>query len=165
MQLKYSFKPTLCAMILLLTSFALAGCSQESSPVVVLHTASGDISIRVEVATSPGQLQRGLMWRSEMADDEGMLFVFAEEKPRSFWMKNTPLSLDIIFFDSSGKLVSISPDTRPYSERSIASGAPARYVLEVVAGFSSRHGLRVGDRATLPPGLPGGPGRSPSTRP
>ncbi|MEO2138417.1 MAG: DUF192 domain-containing protein [bacterium] len=165
MQLKYSFKPALWAMILLLTSFALAGCTHDSSPVVVLHTELGDISIRVEVATSPGQLQRGLMWRSEMADDEGMLFVFAEEKPRSFWMKNTPLSLDIIFFDSSGKLVSIAPDTRPYSERSIASGAPARYVLEVVAGFCSRHGLRVGDRATLPPGLPGGPGGGPYTRP
>jgi uncharacterized membrane protein (UPF0127 family) len=165
MQLKYSFKPAFCAMALLLASFALAGCSRDSSPVVVLHTASGDISIRVEIATTPGQLRRGLMWRSEMADDEGMLFVFAEEKPRRFWMKNTPLPLDIMFIDSSGKLVSIARDTRAYSERSIASGAPARYVLEAVAGFCSRHGLRVGDRATLPPGLPGGPGRGPSTQP
>lgn len=165
MQLKYSFKPTFGAMALLLASATLAGCSHDSSPVVVLHTASGDASIRVEIATTPGQVQRGLMWRSEMADDEGMLFVFAEEKPRSFWMKNTPLSLDIMFIDSSGKLVSIARDTRPYSERRIPSGAPARYVLEALAGFCSRHGLRVGDRATLPPGLPGGPGTSPSTQP
>ena len=90
------------------------------------------------------------MWRQHLDADAGMLFVFPESSELSFWMKNTPLPLDIIFIGTDGRVVSIAPDTKPYSETSLPSAAPARYVLEVNAGFAREHGVRTGTRIDLP---------------
>ncbi len=103
-------------------------------------------TFRVDLAVSPAQRSRGLMFRKTMADDEGMLFLFGREAPRSFWMKNTYLPLDIIFLDRHGVIVSIAADARPLDETSIPSGVPAAGVLEVLAGTSRRLGLEPGDR-------------------
>jgi uncharacterized membrane protein (UPF0127 family) len=75
-----------------------------------------------------------------------MLFDFAEEAPRSFWMKNTLIPLDIIFAEADGDIVAIAENTTPLSEAPIASGAPARFVFEVVGGTVERIGLKPGDR-------------------
>jgi hypothetical protein len=83
-----------------------------------------------------------------------MLFVFDGDAPRSFWMKNTPLPLDILFISSQSRVVSIAEDTIPYSLASIASGGPAQYVLEVNSGFTRRHGIEAGSTVTLPPLAP-----------
>ena len=103
-------------------------------------------TFHVDLAVTPEQRSRGLMFRKTMAEDEGMLFLFAREAPRSFWMKNTYLSLDIIFLDRHGVIVSITTDARPLDKTSIPSGAPAAGVLEVLAGTARRLGLEPGDR-------------------
>ncbi len=103
-------------------------------------------TFHVDLAVTPAQRTRGLMFRKAMDDDEGMLFLFARQAPRSFWMKNTYLALDIIFLDRHGVIVSIAADAQPLDETRIPSGAPAAGVLEVRAGTSRRLGLEVGDR-------------------
>ncbi len=103
-------------------------------------------TFHVDLAVTPRQRSRGLMFRKTMADDEGMLFLYTREAPRSFWMKNTYLPLDIIFLDRHGAIVSIAADARPLDETTIPSGAPAAGVLEVLAGTSRRLGLEPGDR-------------------
>lgn len=103
-------------------------------------------TFHVDLAVTPAQRSRGLMFRKTMADDEGMLFLYTREAPRSFWMKNTYLPLDIIFLDRHGVIVSIAADARPLDEKTIPSGLPAAGVLEVLAGTSRRLGLEPGDR-------------------
>lgn len=102
-------------------------------------------SFTVEVAVTAPERSRGLMFREEMAADHGMLFIFETEGDRYFWMKNTPLPLDIIYINAAGKIVSIAADTTPFSEQTIPSGAPAKYVLELNAGMSAERGIDVGD--------------------
>ncbi len=85
-----------------------------------------------------------------MARDAGMLFIFPDEAPRSFWMKNTPLPLDIVFIGADRRIVSIAAGTKPYSTERIPSGAPAMFVLEVNAGFCERHGIEAGQSVRLP---------------
>ncbi len=80
-----------------------------------------------------------------------MLFVFGSDGPRSFWMKNTPLPLDIIFINAAKRVVSIAANTTPYSLESLPSAGPAKYVLEVNGGFCARHGIAAGASVTLPP--------------
>lgn len=104
----------------------------------------------VEVAETGGQRARGLMFREEMPLDRGMLFIFDGEGERYFWMKNTPLPLDILYIDSSGAIVSIARDTTPFSEKVIPSNGAAQYVLELNAGTAERLEIAVGDRVTSP---------------
>ncbi|HYC57245.1 MAG TPA: DUF192 domain-containing protein [Candidatus Binatia bacterium] len=126
-------------------------CARGGGPQVVVHAGGGDVAVRVELALTREAQAKGLMWRKEMAEDAGMLFVFDEDEQRSFWMRNTPLPLDIIYIRGDGFIDSIAAGTRPYSEESIPSKGPARFVLEVNAGWSKRHGVRPGDKVTLPP--------------
>lgn len=103
-----------------------------------------------EIADDPVERARGLMFREEMAHDHGMLFDFATERPVGFWMKNTPLSLDMIFVEADGDIVRIAEDTVPFSEKTVPSGAPVRFVFEVLAGTAERIGLEPGDRLLHP---------------
>jgi uncharacterized protein len=102
--------------------------------------------IAIEIADTPASREAGLMGRSTMKSDRGMLFVFEEMEDRSFWMANTPLSLDIIYVNDNKVIVTIQANTTPYSEASIPSVYPAMYVVEVNAGFCALHGVREGDR-------------------
>jgi hypothetical protein len=86
------------------------------------------------------------MYRKELPEMSGMLFLFPREEPLSFWMKNTILPLDIIFIDAARAIVSIAQNTTPFSENPLPSGSPAQFVLEVNGGFCQRHGVAVGDR-------------------
>ena len=134
----------------LVVAFAIAGCTSDRGPVVTLEAPGGPVSVRVEIADTPEAIRRGLMWRSELADDAGMLFVFTDDQKRTFWMKNTPISLDILFIDRDLRVVSIARSTEPYSLARIPSGKPARYVLEVAAGFAARHRIEPGTRVRIP---------------
>jgi uncharacterized protein len=98
-------------------------------------------SISVEIAETEEQRTQGLMGRTRMDERQGMLFIFPDEEYRSFWMVNTPLSLDIIYVNSDRKIVTIRRNTVPFSEESIPSSAPARFVIEVNAGFCDRNGI------------------------
>ena len=116
----------------------------------MLSTALGEFLIDIELAEFPDQHQRGLMYVQSMGQDEGMLFIFNRERPRSFWMKNTPLPLDIIYIDSQGFIVSWAANTTPFSLQSLPSHAPAQFVLELNAGSISHFGIEIGDRITYP---------------
>ena len=102
--------------------------------------------IDVEIAERAADRMRGLMFRERMEENQGMLFVFPAEEPLSFWMKDTPLPLDIIFLGADRTIVTIRENTVPFSEASVPSDRPAQYVVEVNAGFAARHRLAPGDR-------------------
>jgi uncharacterized membrane protein (UPF0127 family) len=93
-------------------------------------------SITVEIADTPETQMKGLMGRKNLSINKGMLFVFKRLKPRKFWMKNTPISLDIIFIGADGCIVNIAESTTPMSERGYWSDGPVKYVVEVRAGFT-----------------------------
>ncbi|MEN7547726.1 DUF192 domain-containing protein [Rapidithrix thailandica] len=102
--------------------------------------------IDIEIVDQEYEIQQGLMYRSHMADNKGMLFVFPDSQPRSFWMKNTEVSLDIIFVNELMEIVSIQENTTPKSEYSIPSEGNAQYVIEVVAGFCVKYELKAGNK-------------------
>lgn len=108
--------------------------------------ASGDtVQIDIEVANTELEITNGLMYRKSMPESSGMLFVFEQDEPRSFWMKNTYLSLDMIFVKSDLQIASIYTNIMPLRETGIPSGHPVQYVIEVPAGFSYRHKIAIGD--------------------
>ncbi|MCW2309758.1 DUF192 domain-containing protein [Rhodobium gokarnense] len=117
---------------------------------MVLETASGSHSFTVEIADTTAERTRGLMYRREMAPDHGMLFDFKRSELLSFWMKNTYISLDMIFIAADGTVNFIARDTVPESTDLVSPPERARFVLEVVAGTADRIGLKVGDRARHP---------------
>jgi uncharacterized membrane protein (UPF0127 family) len=128
--------------VLMLT--ACTACASGSSSVEL-----GGKKFAVEIADTSEKQALGLMFRDSMPADQGMLFIFADEAPRSFWMKNTRISLDIMYFDKELRLVSISADTKPCRVSrcpSYPSVAPAMYVLELNAGLAAQLGVGIGDR-------------------
>lgn len=120
---------------------------------VAIETRSGMVALEVELARTPGERARGLMFRESLAEREGMLFDFLEEAPVVFWMKNTPLPLDMVFIGADGIVRNIHPYAVPMSLDHIPSGGPVRWVLEIEGGETSRLGIARGDRLVLPPGI------------
>ena len=104
----------------------------------------------VEIADTPERRARGLMERRQMAEDRGMLFDFSSPRTIHMWMKNTYLSLDMLFIDGKGRIVGIAPYTTPHSTAIISSPQPATAVLEVNAGITSKLGIVPGDRIIHP---------------
>ncbi|MFV0474840.1 MAG: DUF192 domain-containing protein [Pikeienuella sp.] len=104
----------------------------------------------IEIADTPEERARGLMYREEMARDAGMLFIYDAAERMAFWMKNTPLSLDIIFFNRRGVICSIAEATTPFSTDEIPSGCAAQVVLELNAGEAAARGLKRGAPARHP---------------
>lgn len=117
---------------------------------IVAVTSTGRHVFTIEWARTPPEREKGLMGRESMAADHGMLFDFGAEQSVDFWMKNTPLSLDMVFIDGDGKVRRIEARTKPFSLDIIPGGAPVRYVLEVVGGESERIGLAPGDTIEIP---------------
>jgi uncharacterized membrane protein (UPF0127 family) len=101
--------------------------------------------IETEIASTDEERARGLMFRNEMAENQGMLFLFAQEEIQSFYMRNTIISLDIIYVNSKMEIVDIYPNTEALSETSLPSKAPAMYVVEINAGLCKQYGIEVGD--------------------
>ena len=158
-------KRTTFLSLLLIGGFFM-GCKDESKPTKEVTTApiefkkeaevyltkpSGDTlqHLQVELADDDYQRETGLMYRTGMEKDQAMLFLFEDEQPRGFYMKNTSIPLDIIFLDSENKVVSIKKNTTPQSLETIPSEVPAQRVLEVNAGLSDEWGLEVGDSLIL----------------
>lgn len=158
-------------LILAAATLLLAACSQGDSATArtpapaagagseaVRHPVSGlaviDLAVRgdrlhqfrVELANTPEAQARGLMYRTELGDFEGMIFPSAVPEQRSFWMKNTPLSLDIIFVGPDGRITNIAADTVPYSLQPVSSSGLASAVLELRAGRAAALGIKPGDR-------------------
>ena len=100
----------------------------------------------VELATSPEQQRRGLMFRDHLPQNQGMLFIFETPRPLSFWMRNTRISLDMLFLDTQGRVVNIARRTTPMSDTAYRSAGPAKAVLEINAGLSDLLGIAPGDQ-------------------
>lgn len=107
------------------------------------------ISLDIEVAADEYERQTGLMHRSSLEENQGMLFIFEEESPRSFYMKNTYIPLDILFINAENKIVSFTENAEPADETSLPSNAPAKYVLEINGGLIERWGLEAGDEISF----------------
>ncbi|MBM4265311.1 MAG: DUF192 domain-containing protein [Deltaproteobacteria bacterium] len=128
----------------------LASCRSEARGQVILEPKAGEpVPVAIELATTPDARQLGLMYRDELAPGTGMLFVFPDLAPRSFWMLNTKIPLDILFIADDGRIVNIHERTKPYSPQSLPSREPVRFVLEVPAGFTDAHGVDAGDHVSL----------------
>ena len=108
------------------------------------------INFDVRLAKTPAEQAYGLMFSPPLAARTGMLFIFAKDGPRSFWMKNTPISLDMLFFASDGRLVTIIANTEPFSLIARKSQKAAKYVLEIGGGEAARLGLGPQTRLRLP---------------
>jgi uncharacterized membrane protein (UPF0127 family) len=104
----------------------------------------------VEMALTPEDQAKGLMFRRELPEGQGMLFDFQREQPTAFWMKNTYVSLDMIFIRADGGILRIAENTVPLSETLVPSGGPVRAALEVVAGTAKKLGIAPGDRVAHP---------------
>jgi uncharacterized membrane protein (UPF0127 family) len=117
---------------------------------VVIVSGEERHTFSVEMAETPEQRERGLMYRHELAADAGMLFDFQVAQRVAFWMKNTFIPLDMVFIGADGRIVRIAERTVPKSLMANASGAPVRAVLEVNGGTTSRLGIRPGDRVIHP---------------
>ncbi len=112
---------------------------------VLLEDAFGGVhSVDVEVAATPESRTRGLMWLRQLAAGQGMLFVFPQDEVQSFWMRNTLISLDMLFIDSAGHIVGVIERAEPRSLTSRSVGVPGRYVLEVPGGWCQTQGITRG---------------------
>jgi uncharacterized membrane protein (UPF0127 family) len=117
------------------------------APRVVVETAAGQRhAVVVELARTDAERARGLMHRASLPEDRGMLFLFDETEEHPFWMKDTPLPLDMIFADEEGRIVGIVERAAPRTTTQRTVGVPSRYVLEVNGGWARAHGVATGDR-------------------
>ncbi|MBI5319467.1 DUF192 domain-containing protein [Bradyrhizobium sp.] len=140
------------AVAVLAAFAALAGTGVKAASFSTLEiaTKSGVQIFAVEMATTEDEKQKGLMYRRELADGKGMLFDFSPEQQISMWMKNTYISLDMIFIRADGRILRIAENTEPESTKIISSGGLARGVLEVPAGTAQKYGIAPGDRVSHP---------------
>lgn len=140
------------AAILVIAVCAIASAPADAASFQPLEivTRNGVQVFSVEMATTEEEKQTGLMYRKELPDGKGMLFDFNPEQEISMWMKNTYVSLDMIFIRADGRILRIAENTEPLSTKIISSRGPARAVLEVVAGTAQKYGIRPGDRVGHP---------------
>jgi uncharacterized protein len=117
---------------------------------LTIQTAAGPQKFSIELALTDAQMEQGLMFRRSMAPDAGMLFDFKQPTPVTMWMKNTIIPLDMLFLDTSGKVIDIHERAVPYSTDIIASAMPSRYVIELNGGTVARLGIRLGDQVISP---------------
>ncbi len=111
---------------------------------LIAETAGGERSFTIEIADDESERSAGLMFRESMDDDHGMLFVFPQTKEAGFWMKNTPMPLDLIFIGEDGRVRGVLPG-EPFSEAVISPGKPVRFVLELKRGTADKVGIKDGD--------------------
>ncbi len=138
-------------LLWLLVSITCNACDGADRQVLCIRSLDGEThEFRVELALTEEARRQGLMHRTELAQDQGMLFDFETPQPVSMWMKNTPLSLDMLFIAQSGRILRIERDTTPFSLRSISSVRPVRGVLEILGGTTDRLNIRVGDQVVHP---------------
>lgn len=151
------------AALLPMPGAALAGDAMrldvDPRPLIV-ETANGEKRFSIEIADTPAERERGLMFRHDMPDDRGMLFVFERTQEVGFWMKNTPMPLDLAFIGEDGRVRAILPG-EPFSEAEISPGEPVQFVLELKAGTADKNGIRPGDLVRHPAIEPAAGSRNP----
>lgn len=152
---------TLPTMILL-AAVALSGCADNGDnraddgnappPLPTTAVRLGNRVFTLEIARTDESRQRGLMHRQSLPPDRGMLFIFDQEAPRGFWMKNVPFPLDLVFLDGQRRVVDVKR-LLPLDLRSTYGAKTAQYAIELNAGAAADAGLKIGDTVDLPPDL------------
>jgi uncharacterized membrane protein (UPF0127 family) len=135
------------------TAFVLIGLLLAAGPArlaerqtLEIASKTGVHAFSVEIATNDAERAKGLMYRKELPEGQGMLFDFDREQDVAMWMQNTYISLDMIFIRGDGRILRVAENTEPLSTRIISSGGPVRAVLEVIAGTARKFGIAPGDR-------------------
>lgn len=146
MYLRKGLVSAICHAAFALTLVAASPAAYAADNQLTLHTSTGEYQFNVEVVDTPETRAQGLMFRTELADDAGMLFDFEEEREVSFWMQNTLIPLDMIFVGSDGIVDTIHVNARPQDPTSVPSQVPVQFVLEIPGGRSVEIGLKPGDR-------------------
>jgi len=142
-QFRSAMKAARLAVLVLLLSVATA-CSADNQ--ATLHTTKGTFNFNLEIADTEASRERGLMFRTSLAPDAGMLFDYHHEQQAFFWMQNTLIPLDMIFIGEDGTVKTIHINARPMDTTAIPSQVPVRFVLEIAGGRSEEIGLRIGDK-------------------
>jgi len=118
---------------------------KKEGTLTIFKKDSSSIALDIEIADTDFDRETGLMYRTAMKTNRGMLFVFDDEAPRSFYMKNTEFALDLIYINANQKIISFQKNAQPFIESSLPSEGPAKYVLEINAGLVEKWQLSVGD--------------------
>lgn len=138
------------AAVFLLLAFSIPAWAQPQPTLpqsdLIIRTAKGAQKFRIELADNDASRSRGMMFRTTMAPDAGMLFDFKQEQMASFWMRNTLIPLDMLFIKADGTILNIHQRAIPKDETGINSTGPVRAVLELNGGTAARLGIKAGDR-------------------
>jgi uncharacterized protein len=127
----------------------VSGATAQGSRVILEPLGAASVSVRIEIAETPEQRQRGLMFRRQLDPDAGMLFLFEQPQHNTFWMRNTYLPLDLIFITPDWKILGIVENATPQTDDPRSVPGDSQYVLEVNAGFSRAHQLAPGTKVQL----------------
>lgn len=146
------------SFVLLATAACAQPATQDFQPAqlrdfprgtLTIERSGGRDSFRIWIADTPARSEQGLMWLRQLPRDYGMVFRLESPRPMSMWMRNTYVSLDMLFFDSSGRITHIHPRAVPLSDTIIDSGGNVAGVVELLAGEAERRGIRTGDRIAV----------------
>jgi uncharacterized membrane protein (UPF0127 family) len=149
-------------VIILMIFFLVSSCKERERQVKsitkeIVFSKEGELNLKkvntdsiykkldIEIAETEYETQTGLMYRKSMEDNQAMLFIFENEQPRSFYMKNTEFPLDIIYLNKEKKIVSIQKNAKPFDNTSLPSNVPVLYVLEINGGLSDIWKINIGD--------------------
>jgi uncharacterized membrane protein (UPF0127 family) len=124
---------------------ALTACAQGPHVAIIAPDGTVRADVAVEIAATDQERETGLMYRSHLGANDGMIFLFTHPQPLTFWMKNTEIPLDMIFADSSRAVLGMVEKAEPYSEQMLSVPGDSQYVLEVNGGFCAQHGIKAGD--------------------
>jgi uncharacterized membrane protein (UPF0127 family) len=134
----------LSLLVSLALCLTMTACQAQQE--VTIATQEGrEITFLVEVADTPAKRELGLQYRRDLPADRGMIFLFPHEADQTFWMKNTPIPLDMIFIDSRHQIVGIAEEAAPFTLNPRSVGRPSRFVLEINGGLSKRYGIKAGN--------------------
>jgi hypothetical protein len=143
--------PTLVALLAGLSRFSVGADLQKfATSELTIISATGPHRFKVELAETPEQMTQGLMFRTSLAPDAGMLFDYQQPTAATMWMRNTLIPLDMLFIDGQGRIVNIHERAVPQSLDVIAAAAPVRAVIELNGGTAARLGIEPGDRVVHP---------------
>jgi uncharacterized membrane protein (UPF0127 family) len=134
------------AFALLIVTLAILGCARGPCVAIVAPDGKTRATVAVEVVNTFEQRQHGLMFRKHLDENAGMIFVFADASPRNFWMHNTLIPLDMIFVNSSFRVIGIVANATPETDSLRGGEGASQYVLEVNGGFCAKNGIEAGDR-------------------
>jgi len=131
---------------LTMAGFLFIACDRGPQVEIISPDGAEKARVSVEIARTPARRELGLMYRDSLGENSGMIFLFPDQKPLKFWMRNTRIPLDMIFADHNGRVVGIVENAEPYSEAPVGPDTPSQFVLEVNGGFAARHSITPGSR-------------------